>query len=69
MLAGVSGRKFARVGDPAGSEVEQSSTPTSKASVSEKFVERTRTAPSELMPRRLDDHRASSPPRYKCRPQ
>ncbi len=57
MLAGVSTRKFARVGEPVGSEVEQASTSTGKSTVSELFVERTRTALSELMSRRLDDVR------------
>jgi transposase-like protein len=57
MLAGVSTRKFADVGEPVGSEVEQTSTATSKTSVSERFVERTRTALGELMGRRLDDVR------------
>ena len=42
MLAGVSTRRFADVGEPIGSEVEQSSACTSKTSVSEMFVERTR---------------------------
>jgi len=57
MLAGVSARKFARVGEPVGDEVERSATATSKTSVSEMFVERTATALSELMGRRLDDVR------------
>ena len=57
MLAGVSTRKFARVGEPIGSEVETSSSATSKSTVSELFVERTRTALGELMGRRLDDVR------------
>jgi putative transposase len=57
MLAGVSTRKFGVVGEPVGSEVEQASTATSKTSVSEMFVERTGTALSELMSRRLDDVR------------
>ena len=57
MLAGVSTRKFARVGEPVGDEVEESSSATSKTSVSELFVERTATALSELMGRRLDDVR------------
>ncbi len=57
MLAGVSTRKFARVGEPVGSEVEQSSAATSKTSVSEMFLERTATALGELMGRRLDDVR------------
>jgi putative transposase len=57
MLAGVSTRKFAPVGEPVGSDVEQSSSATSKSTVSELFVERTATALSELMSRRLDDVR------------
>jgi len=57
MLAGVSTRGFARVGEPVGAEVEQVSSATSKTSVSELFVERTRTALGELMGRRLDDVR------------
>jgi putative transposase len=57
MLAGVSSRKFAGVGEPVGEEVERSSTATSKTSVSEMFIERTATALSELMGRRLDDVR------------
>jgi transposase-like protein len=57
MLAGVSTRKFQVVGEPVGEEVEQASTSTSKSTVSELFIERTRTALSELMSRRLDDVR------------
>src|SRR6185312_2063204 len=57
MLAGVSTRKFAQVGEPVGEEVEQESSSTSKSTVSELFVERTRTALGELMARRLDDVR------------
>jgi putative transposase len=57
MLAGVSTRRFAGVGEPVGEEVERTSSSTSKTSVSEMFVERTRTALSELMSRRLDDVR------------
>jgi putative transposase len=53
MLAGVSTRKFAAVG--LGVETEASA--TGKSSVSEMFVERTRTALEELMSRRLDDVR------------
>lgn len=36
MLAGVSARRFARVGEPVGEQVEQSSSATSKSSVSDK---------------------------------
>ena len=57
MLAGVSTRRFVDVGEPVGSAVEASSSSTSKTSVSEMFVERTRTALGELMSRRLDDVR------------
>src|SRR4051812_41289268 len=57
MLAGVSTRKFARVGEPVGDEVEQSASATSKTAVSDRFIERTRTALGDLMARRLDDVR------------
>jgi putative transposase len=57
MLAGVSTRRFARVGEPVGSEVERASSSTSKTTTSELFIERTRTALGELMSRRLDDVR------------
>jgi len=57
VLTGVSTRKFARVGEPVGADVEQSATATSKSTVSELFIERTRTALGELMSRRLDDVR------------
>src|SRR5437868_13256254 len=57
MLAGVSTRKFVVVGEPVGEEVEQSSASTGKTAVSDMFIERTGTALSELMSRRLDDVR------------
>jgi transposase-like protein len=57
MLAGVSTRNFARVGEPVGTDVEASSSATSKTTVSELLIERTRTALGELMSRRLDDVR------------
>jgi putative transposase len=57
MLAGVSARKYASVGEPVGEEVERGSRSTSKSTVSELFIERTRTALGELMGRRLDDMR------------
>src|SRR3954468_5315557 len=41
MLAGVSTRKFAVVGEPVGSDVERASSSTSKSTVSELFIERT----------------------------
>jgi len=59
MLAGVSVRRFADVGEPVGEEVEQSSASTGKSTVSEVFIERTRTALGELMSRRLDDVRVA----------
>src|SRR5438067_11842653 len=57
MLAGVSTRRFEQVGEPVGAEPEQSSSATSKTSVSEMFIERTRTALADLMSRRLEDVR------------
>jgi putative transposase len=57
MLAGVSTRRFARVGEPVGADVERAAASTSRTSVSEMFIERTRTALGELMGRRLDDVR------------
>jgi transposase-like protein len=57
MLAGVSTRKFARVGEPVGGAVEEASSSTGKTAVSDMFIERTRTALGELMGRRLDDVR------------
>jgi transposase-like protein len=57
MLAGVSARRFAGVGEPVGGEVEQSSSATGKTAVSDMFIARTRTALSELMSRRLEDVR------------
>jgi len=52
MLAGVSTRNFAEVGEPVGEQVDGSASATSKTSVSELFVERTASALSELMGRR-----------------
>jgi len=57
MLAGVSTRKFARVGEPVGQEIERKASSTRKSTVSEMFIEKTRTALEELMARRLDDVR------------
>jgi transposase-like protein len=57
MLAGVSTRRFAGVGEPVGEEIERSSTATGKTAVSDMFIERTRTALSDLMSRRLEDVR------------
>ncbi len=40
MLAGVSTRKFARVGEPVGEAVEQAASAKNKSTVSEMFIER-----------------------------
>jgi transposase-like protein len=60
MLAGVSTRRFASVGEPVGSEVEESASSTSRSAVSRAFVERTRTGLGELMARRLSDVRLAA---------
>jgi transposase-like protein len=60
MLAGVSTRRFATVGEEVGSEVEEGASSTSKSAVSRAFVESTRTALGELMSRRLDDIRLAA---------
>ena len=57
MLVGVSTRAFAGVGEPVGEQVSEKASATGKSSVSEMFIERTRTALEELMGRRLDDVR------------
>ena len=60
MLAGVSTRRFAGVGEPVGEDVEQEASATSKSSVSEMFVERTKTGLEELMSRGLGDVRLAA---------
>jgi putative transposase len=57
MLAGVSTRKYAGVGEPVGEEVERESRSTGKSTISELFVERTKTALEALMSRSLADVR------------
>jgi transposase-like protein len=57
MLASVSTRRYARTGEPVGTELQAKQRSTSKSSVSRTFVERTRAALGELMSRRLDDVR------------
>jgi transposase-like protein len=57
MLAGVSTRRYATVGEPVGSDVERSSRSTGKTAVSDMFIARTHSALDELMSRRLDDVR------------
>ena len=48
---------YAGVGEPVGEEVERESRSTSKSTVSELFIERTKTALEELMGRSLADVR------------
>ena len=57
MLAGVSTRRYAGVAEPVGEAIERESRSTGKSTVSELFIDRTRTALSELMGRRLEDVR------------
>jgi Transposase, Mutator family len=57
MLAGVSTRRYRRIQEPVGGEVEQRARSISKSSVSRAFVGRARKALGELMARRLDDVR------------
>jgi putative transposase len=57
MLAGVSTRRYARTGEPVGSDIDQVSRSTSKSAVSREFVSRTREHLIELMSRPLCDLR------------
>jgi putative transposase len=57
MLAGVSTRRYRRLQEPVGEQVEQEARSTSKSAVSRTFVARTKEALLELMARRLDDVR------------
>jgi putative transposase len=57
MLAGVSTRRYARTGEPVGTDVEEATRSTSKSSVSREFVSRTREHLIELMSRPLEDLR------------
>jgi len=57
MLAGVSTRRYERVQEPVGEQVEAEARSTSKSSVSRQFVARTRENLEALMQRRLDDVR------------
>jgi transposase-like protein len=57
MLAGVSTRRYARTGEPVGSDVDDLSRSTSKSAVSREFVARTREHLLELMSRPLEDLR------------
>jgi putative transposase len=57
MLAGVSTRRYARTGEPVGSDVDTLARSTSKSAVSREFVSRTREHLIELMSRPLGDLR------------
>src|SRR5687768_17531710 len=57
MLAGVSTRRYARTGEPVGTEIDAVCRSTSKSAVSREFVSRTREHLLELMSRPLDDLR------------
>ncbi len=59
MLAGVSCRRYGRVGEPVGAGVDAHARGVSKSAISRTFIERTRHALGELMARRLDDVRLS----------
>src|SRR4051795_6737389 len=57
MLVGVSTRRYARAGEPVGSELDEVARSTSKSAVSREFVSRTREHLIELMSRPLEDLR------------
>ena len=57
MLAGASTRRYRRLQEPVGEQVEQTARSTSKSAVSRTFVARTKEALFALMARRLDDVR------------
>src|SRR3954451_5189047 len=57
MLIGVSTRRYARTGEPVGSDVDELVRSTSKSAVSREFVSRTREHLIELMSRPLEDLR------------
>jgi putative transposase len=61
MLAGVSCRRYERMGEPVGAEVAAEARGLSKSAISRTFIERTRQALSELMARRLDEVRLAVP--------
>jgi transposase-like protein len=60
MLAGVSTRRYERVGESVGSDVEERSSSESKSTISREFIAKTRSALGELMSRRLDDFRLAA---------
>ncbi len=55
MLAGVSTRRYARTGEPVGSDIDEVARSTSKSAVSREFVSRTREHLIDLMSRPLGD--------------
>jgi len=57
MLAGVSTRRYAGIGEPVGTEIDELARSTSKSAVSREFVSRTREHLVELMSRPLADLR------------
>jgi putative transposase len=57
MLAGVSTRRYARTGEPVGSDIDDVARSTSKSAVSREFVSRTRENLIDLMSRPLGDLR------------
>jgi len=57
MLAGVATRRYARTGEPVGTDIEGAARSTSKSAVSRAFVSRTRENLIELMSRPLGDLR------------
>jgi putative transposase len=57
MLAGVSTRRYRRIGEPVGAEVDTRARSTSKSAVSREFVSRTREHLIDLMSRPLGDLR------------
>src|SRR3954449_7496221 len=57
MLAGVSTRRYARTGEPVGSDIDEVARSTSRSAVSREFVSRTRENLIDLMSRPLGDLR------------
>ena len=57
MLAGVSTRRYARTGEPVGSDIDEVARSTSKSAVSREFVSRTRENLLDLVSRPLGDLR------------
>jgi putative transposase len=60
MLAGVSTRRYRRLQEPVGEQVEAAARSTSKSAVSRQFIARTRENLELLMSRRLDDVRLAA---------